>query len=185
MRISWDEAADLIADEIKRIHKEYGPLAILVQGDGHGECKFIHAPHGCSDAAPRQDGRFHPAGAQPRQLGRLVLGIEAHLGQGPGGHDEPGRQHRERHHPEQRHGGGLGRRPGDDALGLPGPVRQPAALLLERDRPQAGLHLPRAQLRRAPSTPTSGSPSSPTPTPPCSWPSSTCGSPKARTTRST
>ena len=48
MRISWDEATDLIAAEIRRIHKEYGPLAILVQGDGHGECKFIHAPHGCS-----------------------------------------------------------------------------------------------------------------------------------------
>ena len=32
---------------IKRIHKKYGPLAILVQGDGHGECKFIHAAHGC------------------------------------------------------------------------------------------------------------------------------------------
>ena len=48
VRISWDEATDLIAGEIKRIHKKYGPLAILVQGDGHGECKFIHAPHGCS-----------------------------------------------------------------------------------------------------------------------------------------
>ena len=48
VRISWDEATDLIAAEIKRIHKDYGPLAILVQGDGHGECKFIHAPHGCS-----------------------------------------------------------------------------------------------------------------------------------------
>ncbi|MFC1901428.1 molybdopterin-dependent oxidoreductase [Chloroflexota bacterium] len=47
-RISWDEAAEIIAGEIKRIHKEYGPLSILVQGDGHGECKFIHAPHGCS-----------------------------------------------------------------------------------------------------------------------------------------
>ena len=48
VRISWDEAATIIANEIKRIHKEYGPLAILVQGDGHGECKMVHAPHGCS-----------------------------------------------------------------------------------------------------------------------------------------
>ena len=46
VRISWDEAAELIAGEIKRIHKEYGPCGILVQGDGHGECKLIHAPHG-------------------------------------------------------------------------------------------------------------------------------------------
>ena len=46
-RISWDEAASIVASEIKRIHKKYGPLAILAQGDGHGECKTIHAPHGC------------------------------------------------------------------------------------------------------------------------------------------
>ena len=48
VRISWDEAAQLVADEVKRVCDTYGPLAILVQGDGHGECKFIHAPHGCS-----------------------------------------------------------------------------------------------------------------------------------------
>ena len=48
VRISWDEAAELIAGEIRRVHETYGPLGILVQGDGHGECKMIHAPHGCS-----------------------------------------------------------------------------------------------------------------------------------------
>jgi molybdopterin guanine dinucleotide-containing S/N-oxide reductase-like protein len=46
-RISWDEAADIIAREINRIHEKYGPLGILAQVDGHGECKTIHAPHGC------------------------------------------------------------------------------------------------------------------------------------------
>jgi molybdopterin guanine dinucleotide-containing S/N-oxide reductase-like protein len=48
MRISWEEVSNLLADEVKRIHKEYGPLAILVQGDGHGECKTINTPHGHS-----------------------------------------------------------------------------------------------------------------------------------------
>jgi len=48
VRISWDEATDIIASEIKRIQEKYGPLAILVQGDGHAESKLIHAPHGCS-----------------------------------------------------------------------------------------------------------------------------------------
>jgi anaerobic selenocysteine-containing dehydrogenase len=43
-RISWDEAADIIASEIKRIQKKYGPYAILAQADGHGECKMVHAP---------------------------------------------------------------------------------------------------------------------------------------------
>ncbi len=46
VRISWDEATDIIASEVRRIHKEYGPLAILAQGDGHGENKTIHTPHG-------------------------------------------------------------------------------------------------------------------------------------------
>jgi trimethylamine-N-oxide reductase (cytochrome c) len=45
-RISWDEASEIIASEIKRIHKKYGPTAILAQADGHGECKTVHAPHG-------------------------------------------------------------------------------------------------------------------------------------------
>ncbi|WP_418931316.1 molybdopterin-dependent oxidoreductase [Gordonibacter pamelaeae] len=47
VRISWDEATQIIADEIKRVHDEYGPLAILCQADGHGETKVVHAPHGC------------------------------------------------------------------------------------------------------------------------------------------
>ncbi len=46
-RISWDEAAELVASELKRVHKQYGPYAVLAQADGHGEDKTIHAPHGC------------------------------------------------------------------------------------------------------------------------------------------
>ena len=48
VRITWDEATDIIAREIKRIHKKYGPYAILGQVDGHGETKAVHGPHGCS-----------------------------------------------------------------------------------------------------------------------------------------
>jgi molybdopterin guanine dinucleotide-containing S/N-oxide reductase-like protein len=47
-RITWEEASNILAAEVKRVHKEYGPLAILVQGDGHGECKTINTPHGHS-----------------------------------------------------------------------------------------------------------------------------------------
>jgi molybdopterin guanine dinucleotide-containing S/N-oxide reductase-like protein len=46
-RISWDEAAEIIASEIKRVQKQYGPFAILTQNDGHGEGKTVHATHGC------------------------------------------------------------------------------------------------------------------------------------------
>ena len=46
-RISWDEATDIIAGEIKRITAKYGKNAVLCHGDGHGETKTIHGPHGC------------------------------------------------------------------------------------------------------------------------------------------
>ena len=47
VRISWDEATDIIAREIRRIIQKYGPYAILSQADGHGETKVVHAAHGC------------------------------------------------------------------------------------------------------------------------------------------
>jgi len=47
VRISWDEATDMIASEINRIQGTYGNFAILAQGDGHGEGKVVHGPHGC------------------------------------------------------------------------------------------------------------------------------------------
>ena len=45
-RISWDEATDIIASEIKRVQKQYGPYAIMPQWGGHGEVKTVHNPHG-------------------------------------------------------------------------------------------------------------------------------------------
>ena len=47
VRISWDEATDIIASELLRIKEQYGPYAVLAQIDGHGESKIIHAAHGC------------------------------------------------------------------------------------------------------------------------------------------
>ncbi|HEY96947.1 MAG TPA: molybdopterin-dependent oxidoreductase, partial [Dehalococcoidia bacterium] len=48
VRISWDEATDLIASELKRVIKKYGPHSVLCQADGHGETKNVHATHGCN-----------------------------------------------------------------------------------------------------------------------------------------
>ncbi|MEM2103513.1 MAG: molybdopterin-dependent oxidoreductase [Candidatus Bathyarchaeia archaeon] len=46
VRISWDEAVDLIVEMIKRIKEKYGDTTpILVQGDGHGQCGFLHTMH--------------------------------------------------------------------------------------------------------------------------------------------
>ncbi len=47
VRISWDEALELIVKEIKRIKNQYGSQAILSQQDGHGENKVVHGTHGC------------------------------------------------------------------------------------------------------------------------------------------
>ncbi len=47
-RISWDEATDIIAKEIRRIIQKYESYAILGQVDGHGETKVVHGTHGCS-----------------------------------------------------------------------------------------------------------------------------------------
>ena len=47
VRISWDEALDIITGEIKRVIQKYGSsYTILAQGDGHGETKTVHAGHG-------------------------------------------------------------------------------------------------------------------------------------------
>jgi trimethylamine-N-oxide reductase (cytochrome c) len=62
VRISWDEAADIIAGEIRRIHKEYGIYGIHVQGEGHGESMTIHTPHG------------HPANLL-EHMGGFTLGV--------------------------------------------------------------------------------------------------------------
>ena len=46
-RISWEEAAKICANEIKRINKTYAPEAILCESDMHGEGKNVAPSHGC------------------------------------------------------------------------------------------------------------------------------------------
>ena len=47
MRISWDEAAQIAADELVRIKETYGCEAVLCQSDMHGEGKRVAPSHGC------------------------------------------------------------------------------------------------------------------------------------------
>jgi anaerobic selenocysteine-containing dehydrogenase len=49
VRISWDEATDIIVRELRRIHKQYGPEGVLCQSDIHGEGKTVHQSHGAAN----------------------------------------------------------------------------------------------------------------------------------------
>ena len=48
-RISWDEAAQIVADELMRIKEKYGMAAVLSQADMHGEGKHVAPSHGCAN----------------------------------------------------------------------------------------------------------------------------------------
>jgi trimethylamine-N-oxide reductase (cytochrome c) len=47
VRISWDEATDIIAKEIGRVREKYGMSTILAEADMHGEGKHVAPSHGC------------------------------------------------------------------------------------------------------------------------------------------
>jgi len=49
VRISWDEAVEIIVGELKRVKEKHGPEAVLSQSDGHGEGKVIHTAHGSAN----------------------------------------------------------------------------------------------------------------------------------------
>ena len=47
VRISWEEATDIVASEIKRLIAKYGPETVLIEADMHGEGKHLAPSHGC------------------------------------------------------------------------------------------------------------------------------------------
>ena len=49
VRISWDEAVEIIVSELRRVKEKYGLEAVLSQSDGHGEGKSIHTAHGSAN----------------------------------------------------------------------------------------------------------------------------------------
>ena len=81
-RISWDEATDIIAAEITKIQAKYGPLAILLQEDGHSENKLIHAPHGCPGLLMHKMGGFTQQVRNPDSWEGWFWGAKHVWGQG-------------------------------------------------------------------------------------------------------
>ncbi len=68
IRISWDEATDIIAKEIKRVKEQYGMSAVLVQADGHGETRRRPGE------APAGQGVSRPASLRARPRGLVAAG---------------------------------------------------------------------------------------------------------------
>ena len=64
VRITWDEAAQICADELLRVRDTYGASAILVESDGHGEGKHV-AFKGCPN---RLVGLIGPYTVQVRNM---------------------------------------------------------------------------------------------------------------------
>ncbi|MFC1927415.1 molybdopterin-dependent oxidoreductase [Chloroflexota bacterium] len=64
-RISWDQALDIIASEMNRIKKQYGPTALLYESDQHGENKVVQACHGAGRRLLRLWGGFTQQNRQP------------------------------------------------------------------------------------------------------------------------
>ena len=140
------------------IHKEYGPLGILAHGDGHGETKTVHGVHGVMMDLLEHHRRLHPGGAQRRQLGGLVLGHQARLGQRGERPVPAGRQHDERRDPAHGHDRPHRGRPGDDAVGIRRAVPQRTSSTSGRSWARSRSSSLPTSTTRAPSTPTSGYP---------------------------
>jgi trimethylamine-N-oxide reductase (cytochrome c) len=90
-RISWDEAAEIIASEIKRINKQYGPYAILTQNDGHAEGKTVHPAHGCPSLLCSKTGGFTQQVRQPDSWEGWYWGSKHVWGEGWVGMMDPSR----------------------------------------------------------------------------------------------
>lgn len=145
-RISWEEASSLIAAEVTRIHNKYGPLAILLQADGHGECKLIHAPHGSSTLLFDKMGGFTQQVRNPDSWEGWYWGAKHVWGPGLIGMMAPNdnivKDITEHSEMVVVWGGD----PETTAWGFRGQTCQPAPLFLVKGRHQAGLYLPGCEL---------------------------------------
>ena len=89
VRISWDEALDIITGEMLRVREQYGPTAIFYQSDQHGETKVVHGPHGCGRKLLRLFGGFTLQARQPDSWEGWSWGAKHVWGMEPVGQQVP------------------------------------------------------------------------------------------------
>lgn len=85
IRISWKEAVDIIADELKRIKAKYGMSAVLAQADGHGETKIVHAAHALNCLLLKELGGYTLQARNPDSWEGLYWGAKHVWGMDPVG----------------------------------------------------------------------------------------------------
>jgi len=141
VRISWDEATDIIAKEIKRQYALYGKYSIpgAVRRTRRDQVR-TRSPR-LPDKAAGPSGRLHHAGEKHGQLGRLELGRQTYVGHAAGRTDHAAKpvQGCFRKHENAPF---LGLRPGDHHLGLGRPDGEQDVLLVYRFGHQVGIYLP-------------------------------------------
>jgi len=94
--ISWDEALDIVAGELRRVIAKYGPETVLAQADGHGETGIVHPSHGCNTLLLKHLGDI-PCRPGIRTAGRGATGDRNMCGAWilwAGGTNESGPRHR-------------------------------------------------------------------------------------------
>jgi molybdopterin guanine dinucleotide-containing S/N-oxide reductase-like protein len=89
VRISWDEALDIVISELKLVIKQYGPYAVLSQSDGHGETKVVHGPHGCQNGLLELLGGFTLQTRNPDSWEGWYWGAKHAWGMEPVGQMQP------------------------------------------------------------------------------------------------
>jgi molybdopterin guanine dinucleotide-containing S/N-oxide reductase-like protein len=89
VRISWDEALDIVTGEMLRVREKYGPTAILHAADQHGENKVVHGPHGCGRKLLRLLGGFTLQCRQPDSWEGWCWGAKHVWGMEPVGQQVP------------------------------------------------------------------------------------------------
>ncbi|MCL5734641.1 MAG: molybdopterin-dependent oxidoreductase [Actinobacteria bacterium] len=87
--ISWDEALDIIAAELRRVTAKYGPETVLAQADGHGETSIVHPSHGCNTLLLKHLGGYTLQTRNPDSWEGWYWGSKHVWGMDPLGQEQP------------------------------------------------------------------------------------------------